>query len=304
MDDVTFAGVDGGGTRTTLVLADRSGREILRKVGGAGLVDPRDPTASAMLVADLVRAAVTEAGLAAPPAALCAGLAGVGNETERAAVENALAAERVAGRVRIVTDGEIALEGALGGGAGVLLIAGTGSVAYGRSEAGKVARCGGWGMFVGDEGSGYSIGRAGIVAALRAADGRGPDTRLLPELMAKMGVDTPNGIPPWVGRVPKGEIAALSRLVVEAADAGDPVALDLLRREAGELALHPRALAGVLGPWTEPVTVVFHGGTLSSPLYAGMLSDALAGGLQEFRVRPPVADAVAGALALARTAER
>ncbi|HEY0151303.1 MAG TPA: BadF/BadG/BcrA/BcrD ATPase family protein, partial [Longimicrobium sp.] len=224
----TFAGVDGGGTRTTLVLADRSGREILRRVGGAGLVDPRDPLASAALVADLVRGAMAEAGLTDPPAALCAGLAGVGNETERLAVENALAAEGVAGRVRIVTDGEIALEGALGGGAGVLIIAGTGSVAFGRGEDGRVERCGGWGMFVGDEGSGYSIGRAGVVAALRAADGRGPRTPLLDTLMSVMGVDSIHGIPPWVGRAEKSGIAALARRVVEAADAGDEVALDVL----------------------------------------------------------------------------
>ena len=295
----TYAGVDGGGTRTTLVLAERSGREILRRVGGAGLVDPRNPVASAVLVAELVRGAMAEAGLAQPPAALCAGLAGVGNETERLAVENALAAEGVAGRVRIVTDGEIALEGALGGGAGVLIIAGTGSVAFGRAEDGRVERCGGWGMFVGDEGSGYSIGRSGIIAALRAADGRGPVTTLLAELMAEMGADTPNGIPPWVGRAAKGDIAALSRHVTAAAAAGDAVALDVLRREAAELALHPRALAGVLGPWTAPVSVVFHGGVLSSPLYARLLAEALAGGAHEFRVRPPVADAVAGALSLA-----
>ncbi len=246
-----------------------------------------------------MRGAMAEAGLAQPPAALCAGLAGVGNETERLAVEHALAAEGVAGRVRIVTDGEIALEGALGGGAGVLIIAGTGSVAFGRGEDGRLGRCGGWGMFVGDEGSGYSIGRSGIIAALRAADGRGPATALLAELMAEMGVHSASGIPPWVGRAAKGDIAALSRHVTAAAGAGDAVSLDVLRREAGELALHPRALAAVLGPWTAPVSVVFHGGVLSSPLYTRLVTEALAGGAHELRVRPPVADAVTGALALA-----
>ncbi|HEY0150453.1 MAG TPA: hypothetical protein VGB92_00555, partial [Longimicrobium sp.] len=84
-----------------------------------------------------------------------------------------------------------------------------------------------------------------------------------------------------------------------AAEAGDAVALDVLRREAGELAQHPRALAAVLGPWTAPVSVVFHGGVLSSPLYARLVTEALAGGPHELRVREPVADAVSGALALA-----
>ncbi|HEX8243346.1 MAG TPA: BadF/BadG/BcrA/BcrD ATPase family protein, partial [Longimicrobium sp.] len=147
-----FAGIDGGGTKTTLALADDDGRELARRVGPAGLVDPRDPTATAEMLAELVRDALAEAGLAEKPAALCAGLAGVGNERERRQVEAALAAAEVAGRVRVVTDGEIALDGALGGRAGILIIAGTGSVAYGQAEDGRVERCGGWGMVVGDEG--------------------------------------------------------------------------------------------------------------------------------------------------------
>ncbi|MDQ3389505.1 MAG: hypothetical protein M3483_08380, partial [Gemmatimonadota bacterium] len=82
-----IAGVDGGGTRTTLVITDAEGRELVRREGPAGLVDPRDPVASAHVVADLVREAMREAGLDAAPAALCAGLAGVGNEAERRRVE-------------------------------------------------------------------------------------------------------------------------------------------------------------------------------------------------------------------------
>jgi len=152
-------------------------------------------------------------------------------------------------------------------------------------------------MFVGDEGSAYSLGRSGIVAALRAADGRGSATVLLDALMDAMGVGTPSAIPPWVGRSEKGEIAALARHVVVAAEAGDGVALEVLRREAGELALHPRALSALLGPWSGPVPVVFHGGTLSSPLYAGMVRDAL--GAEHFVVRDPAGEAVDGALAMA-----
>jgi glucosamine kinase len=124
--------------------------------GPAGLVDPRRPTATAEMLTALVREALAAAELEGPAHSLCAGLAGVGNAAEREMVESALAREGVARNVCVRSDGETALHGALGGEAGLLLVAGTGSIAYGRSEDGRVERCGGWGMVTGDEGSGYA----------------------------------------------------------------------------------------------------------------------------------------------------
>lgn len=298
--DSIVAGVDGGGTRTTLALADAGGRELARRVGPAGLVDPRDPVATAHMLAELVREALREAGLGATPAALVAGLAGVGNERERSQVEDALAAEGVAERVRVVTDGAIALDGALGGEAGILLIAGTGSVAYGRGEDGRVRRCGGWGMVVGDEGSAWSVGRLGLAAALRSADGRGPHTRLLQRFVAALGLEDERGIPPWAGRAEKADVAALAVQVIQAADEGDIVALQLLEHEARELACHAVALARGLEPWSGAVPVVFHGGMLRDGVYADVVIAALDEYEYRFEVRPSVADAVAGALLQAR----
>jgi glucosamine kinase len=297
---MVFAGIDGGGTKTTLALAGDDGRELARRVGPAGLVDPRHPAATADMLATLVREAMAEAGVGEKPAALCAGLAGVGNERERREVESALAASGVAGRVRVVTDGEIALDGALGGEAGVLVIAGTGSVAYGRGEDGRVERCGGWGMVVGDEGSAWSLGRNGLAAALRAADGRGAETRLLPLFLRLLELDGPSAIPPWAGRAEKAEVAALAVHVVEAAEQGDAVALAVVEREARELACHAEALARRLEPWSGPVPVVFHGGVLGIGFYAGVVTRELEAYKQAFEVRPAVSDAVAGALSYAR----
>jgi glucosamine kinase len=295
-----LAGVDGGGTKTVAALADEHGNELIRRTGPAGLVDPRDPAAAAAVVAALVRDAAREAGLPDAPAVLCAGLAGVGNHREREAVRGALAASGVAGRVEIVTDGQVALEGALGGGAGILMIAGTGSVAYGRGPDGRVERCGGWGMMVGDEGSGFAIGRAGLVAALCSVDGRGPETRLLPLFLELLGVDDPHGIPPWAGRAAKAEIAALASRVIVTATEGDPVALEVVRTEAERLARHAVALHCHLAPWPDAVPVVFHGGVLGTELYSGLVRRTLEAADPPFRVVPPVADAVAGALRLAR----
>jgi glucosamine kinase len=298
MRDATFAGVDGGGTRTTLLLSDAAGNELARVSGAAGLVDPRHPEKSAEVIAQLVRMASAQAGLSAAPAALCAGLAGVGNEAERVAVEQALAG--TANVVRVVSDGEIALHGAFGGGPGVLLIAGTGSVAYGRGPDGRMDRCGGWGMYVGDEGSGYALGRAALAAALRCVDGREAETRLLPTVLQALTLEGPREIPPWAGRAAKGDIASLARHVLDLAAGGDAVALRLVEQQAAELASHVMALAHRLGPWSGDVPVVFHGGVLRSGLYATLVDRNLAQNAHRYQIQPAQADAVHGALAYAR----
>ncbi|MBB4638252.1 BadF/BadG/BcrA/BcrD ATPase family protein [Longimicrobium terrae] len=296
MNGPILVGVDGGGTRSTLVVADADGRELARAAGEAGLVDPRDPERSARIIADLARTALEQAGVRELPAAICAGLAGVGNEAERLAVHDALQASGVARRVRVVTDGEIALEGAFAGGPGILLIAGTGSVAYGRAADGRMERCGGWGMIVGDEGSGFALGRDGLKAALRSVDGREPPTVLLDGILRALGVDNPREVPPWAGRVAKSEIAALARVVLDAAEQGDGVARGVVQSAAVELSRHVTALADRLAPWPGEVPVVFHGGVLRSPLYQALLTRELAIGARTFAVEPPRMDAVFGAL--------
>lgn len=292
-------GVDGGGTRTTVVLADAQGREILRRSGPAGLVDPRRPAERVDTLASLIRVAAAEAGLEGPAAVLCAGLAGVGNVEEREVVRAGLAAAGVAERVHVLTDGEIALEGALGEGAGILLIAGTGSVAYGRGEDGRVKRCGGWGMVVGDEGSGYAVGRAALNAALRAEDGRGEETRLLPVLLEALGLSGPREIPPWVGRAEKAEVAALTSHVIRLAGEGDPAARAILAGATRELALHAEALVRRLGHWSQEPAVVFFGGVFRNRVFSQLVEVEIRRRIGAFRRREPAADAVTGAVRLA-----
>lgn len=292
-------GIDGGGTSSRLVMADVEGRELARAAGPPGLVEPANPESTAGKLASLVRETAEQAGLTLPAAALCAGLAGAGTATLRGAVRDALARAGLAApeRVLVVEDGEIALEGALAGKAGVLLAAGTGSVAYGRAEDGRVARCGGWGRLVGDEGSGYAVAREALRAALRAADGRGPETLLLPELLAALGLTEPGGVPPWIGRVEKAEVAALAPVVLRTAAAGDPVAAAVVEHAAGELALHVRALIERLGPWSQPVPLVLQGGLLTDSALSRLLRERL--GDLPIELRPAAADPVTGALRLA-----
>lgn len=292
-------GVDGGGTRTTLVIADRAGRELTRREGPPGLVDPRNPLASAQMIAALARSSIAEAGLTLPAAALCAGLAGVGHAAEHDAVQQALEAAAVARRVLLVSDGEIALEGALGSEPGILLIAGTGSIAYGRGEDGRVLRCGGWGMVLGDEGSGYWAGRSALRAALCSLDGRGPVTRLLDALVSETGAGEPDGLPPWAGRAGKAEIARLTTTVISIAESGDDVAMRILRDAAADLGAHAFALRERLAPWSGPSRIVLHGGVTRHELFARLVGNAIGSRADDFHLQNGKSDAVTGAVRLA-----
>lgn len=295
-----YVGIDGGGTRTTIGVANGEGREVARRVGAAGLVDARHPTASAERLVALVRETISTAGVDAPVAGLCAGLAGVGNAAERLIVESVLEESGVARRVAVISDGEAALNGALGGGAGILLIAGTGSVAHGRAEDGRLARCGGWGADLGDEGSGFAIGCAGLGATLLAVDGRNAGTRLLPILMEAIGVEHPDAIPPWAARARKGEVAALAVRVIAAAGQGDAIARTIISEAALDLAAHVEALVRRLGPWSEPPRVALHGGVARDPAFQPHLERTLRALPTPLTIVPAAADAVTGALECAR----
>ena len=138
----------------------------------------------------------------------------------------------------VLGDMEVALEAAVGGGCGVVLLAGTGSIAYGRNGKGEVARAGGEGPAVGDEGSGYAIGRAAVEVVLQAGKGRAPETRLTSPLCDALRVSRPEELSQRLSPANAAELAALLPVVVEATRAGDATAREILR-QAGE------ALAGV-----------------------------------------------------------
>ena len=158
-------------------------------------------------------------------AAACCGLAGVDRPADYALMRPLL--RGLAAQVQLVNDAELALE-ALPGRCGVCLIAGTGSIALGRDPTGHQARTGGWGHIVGDEGSGYDIGRRALQAILQAADGRGPQTSLQAALLRAWELATPLDliarVYPAQSKVVVPEVADVARLVFEQAAAGDPVA--------------------------------------------------------------------------------
>jgi len=162
----------------------------------------------------------------------------------------------------LTNDAELPLS-ALDGTAGVALIAGTGSIALGRDSHGTTARVGGWGHIIGDEGSGYEIGRRGLQAAVRAADGRGQTTALLELMLQHWHLDKASDI---IGQIyPAGDkavIARLSPIVLMAARAGDKVARRIVQQAAGELALAVVTVSDILDFPATQIPLALAGGLL------------------------------------------
>jgi glucosamine kinase len=257
-------GVDGGGTKTHVIVADPDGTERASAEGTGSAVAPGRAERSADAIAQAIETALASEHLQDGRVAIVvAGLAGVGRDEERRAVEQALASRGIADEIRIVPDAEIALTDAFGDGGGILVIAGTGSIAYGRNQTGEMARCGGWGPAFGDEGSGTWIGRRalGIVAA--AADGREAATALTGAILTAAQVNEPHELIPWAAAADNAAIAALAPVVFNTAQT-DPRANALVDLAVEELVLHVRALARQLfGDDRAAFSVALAGGLLS-----------------------------------------
>lgn len=264
-------GVDGGASKTEAVVLDEAGRELGRGRGGAANLHAVGIEAASRHVAEAIDAAFAAAATAlaadgrraqgalrrADLAFACLALAGTERGRDRAQWQAALAELSLPRDALLIHDAEAAWAAAFGGDPGVVLISGTGSVAYGRREDGASARAGGWGADWGDEGSGYVIAREGLRAAFRAHDGRGPATSLLRLLPEALGVDGIENAPQGA-QIDRARIAALASVVGRAADQGDAVAHEIITEAGHELALAVRAVA--LKLWPERCEAALVGG--------------------------------------------
>ncbi|MFN2317659.1 MAG: N-acetylglucosamine kinase [Gemmatimonadales bacterium] len=286
-------GADAGGTATTARVW-RDGTVIGTARGGAGAVRPTRAVAAATRIADTVRAALTEPRLLRGEV-LVVGAAGVGRAAEREELRAALRTHELADRLLITTDVELAMAAAFGTGPGLLLVAGTGSIALHRNASGEVRRAGGHGWQMGDEGSGYWIGRQALQALSRAHDGRGPATTLGERFAPALRLASHDDLVRWSVAAAPGEVAALAAMVQDAASAGDPVAGQILDTAAQELA---GLITALMAPEAS-VEVALVGGLLR---VGQPLRDRLAASLQAdalLTLRAEEVDPAAGALVLA-----
>jgi N-acetylglucosamine kinase-like BadF-type ATPase len=302
-----YVGIDGGGTRARAVAIDPDGRVVARREGAAGIVHPSDPCAAAEAAARLARAVLEDAAAAGAgggdlvrrAAALCCGLAGAGRAQEREAVRVGLMLEDVAARVHVVGDAEPALEDAFGAGAGILLIAGTGSIAWARTADGRVVRVGGWGQLLGDEGSGYDVGLQALRAVARAADGRAAPTALTGIVLEGTDCRAPEDLIRFAAGAAKADIAALAPVVLDCAAGGDPAARAIHRAAVDalvELVTTVASRAGLHAP-----RLAFTGGLLApgAPLRAAV-ADLLLQALPGTSLHTGDVDAARGAALMAR----
>jgi glucosamine kinase len=293
-----YVGVDGGGTRARAVLLDARGIELGRVEGGAGIIDAADPAAGAASVLELARAVAARAGVPVPLLALCCGLAGAGRPAEREAVRVSLLLAGIAGNVVVTGDAEVAMADAFGDAPGVLLIAGTGSIAWARGAGGNAVRVGGWGREIGDEGSAWWLGVAALQCVLRAYDGRGPATSLTGRVLAAAECVAPPDLVRFVAGARKWQLAALAPHVIAAAAEGDAVALrlrDEAVRELVGLVVTAARRAGLAAPAVACAgALVAPGG----PLH-GLVRGALAAALPGAAVLDRQVDAARGAALLA-----
>jgi len=252
-------GIDVGGTKTVCLLADERGVVLTESRGpGANLHAAGEKTVERVL-----RQVMSEAvdGRAVIPDAICLGIAGVDRQHEADTIRAIMGRIGHRSRVLVVNDALIALVAGARDDAGIVIISGTGSIVYGRNQRGEAARAGGWGHMIGDEGSGYWIGRNALAAVMRAADGRGPATQLREEVLAHFGLDDLSRLPGIVydRDVPRQSAAALGPIVDRAAGQGDAVARRILETAADELALAARSVATRLEMRGDPFTFFLAG---------------------------------------------
>ncbi len=237
-------GIDGGGTRTRVILADANGTVLARAEGPATALSPGEES----LAADIIQTLIGEVLAAAQrsdvrPAVCVVGVAGAGQERAAQALWSALATRRIADDVSVQADATIALDDAFGDDAGILLVAGTGSVAFARAPDGRFERCGGWGPHVGDEGSGAWLGRRALSVVTASQDGREPDTALTGAVLTALELESLDALIPWAASATPAQLAALVPVVCQVASTGDLRANALISLCVEELMLHIRTLA-------------------------------------------------------------
>jgi glucosamine kinase len=302
-----FLGIDGGGTKTTSAIGDETRVLATAKSGPSNIVRVGESQARTSLQQG-IRQACAAAGIVPEQIArTCVGGAGTARP-EVAAIVRDIVGEVISTPIDVVGDLQTALEAAFAAGPGVIVNAGTGSFAYGRDQAGKTVRAGGWGFAIGDEGSAHWIGRGAVNALLRAADRESVEavtgSALTKELFKAWGVTSLSDLARAANSIPPPDFAALFPAIAVSSDELATRVLDQAGRELAELAatvIH--RLFGKDDGAMVPVAMT--GGVFR---HAAAVREVFYNELRRIdpraEVNPNVVDPVDGALRIARRAAR
>ncbi len=269
-------GIDAGGTKTVCLLADAGGTVLAEARGGGANLQAAGELEVEKVLHQVMEEVIQPRGIR--PAAICLGMAGVDREDDAAVVRAIMRRIGYQASITVTNDALVALVAGAGHDPGIVIISGTGSIAYGRNARGEAARAGGWGYVLGDEGSGYWIGRVALRAVVREADGRGRPTSLTPKILEHFTVHRPQDLVHEIyykGARPSA-IANVARHVQSAHEEGDAVAAEILRTAARELVASAASVAARLEMRDEPFTFVLAGGMFHAiPWLARAMCDML-----------------------------
>ena len=298
-------GIDAGGTKTVCLLADMRGAIVAEvRAGGTNL------QASGELEVEKVLHGLIEDALGGRdihPEAICLGIAGVDRPADAAAVRAIMRRIGLKTRTLVVNDALVALVAGTGDDPGVVIVAGTGSIAYGRDAQGRAARAGGWGYLLGDEGGGFWIGRAALSAVVRQFDGRGPGTMLTELVLDEMELHRPTDLIEAVYEkgIPRRAIAGIAAVVQRAVDGGDAIASEILNRAASELTSAAASVIERLSMRGDEFRIVLSGGIFAGiPAMVPNVTARLPEVAPRSRVRLLDVEPAMGAVRLALAAAR
>jgi N-acetylglucosamine kinase-like BadF-type ATPase len=226
-------GIDAGGTKTAGLLADETGAVLAKAIGNGANLLVHGELAVEKSLFQVIDALDSDIRIDA----LCLGIAGADRPGEEEVIRGVLRRLGIRREVRIVNDATVALVAGAPDGIGIVVVSGTGSIAYGVDPSGKTARSGGWGYLLGDEGSAFWLGHAAVRLGIRAADGRGPATKLFERICSHLEIDEREGLVSWFydQELSRHRVARLAGIVQEAADDGDETADRLLDQAARHL---------------------------------------------------------------------
>jgi N-acetylglucosamine kinase-like BadF-type ATPase len=252
-------GIDAGGTKTVCYLAEPDGRVVGEGRSSGANLHAQGELEVEKVLHDVIEQALGDRTIR--PDAVCVGVAGVDRQEDDRLMRGIMRRLGLGAQTLIVNDALVALVAGVGDEPGVVLVAGTGSIAYGVNRDRVAARAGGWGHVLGDEGSGYWIGRQALMAVVREADGRGPATALTPLVLEHFALSRVDGLVRHVydDQMRRHSVHALGPVVDRARADGDVVAAEILREAGLELSRAAASVIERLGMRGQPFQTVLSG---------------------------------------------
>lgn len=262
-----IVGIDGGGTKTKGYISDNNGNILASATGMSSNYLSAGETVAKESLNDVITTLCNNSNTTLDEIEIISlGLAGAGRAKDREIIKNIIKEIGINGHIIINDDAYISLIGAHGKRKGIITVSGTGSISLGLNSSGEKHRTGGWGHILGDEGSGYYFAREGLMAIVKSYDGRGRSTKIQDKILNYLKLPSIDELIQYVynNRDSKDKLSCLSKLVIEAAEENDEIAVQIIKKGIYELIEMTTVLTNKLD---EPLDVALAGGTFENSKY-------------------------------------